>query len=53
MLIVKWIPLWMPGSGFKRQAHYVKSLVRQLLDTPFEMVQRRLVRIYVDHLPHS
>ncbi|KAI0742389.1 cytochrome P450 [Daedaleopsis nitida] len=40
--ILRHMPLWMPGSGFKRQAAYVKSLVRQTLDTPFAMVQRAL-----------
>ncbi|TFK84485.1 cytochrome P450 [Polyporus arcularius HHB13444] len=40
--ILRYIPLWMPGSGFKRQAFLVKSLVRQTLDTPFAMVQRAL-----------
>ncbi|TBU39014.1 cytochrome P450 [Dichomitus squalens] len=41
--ILKGIPLWMPGSGFKRQALYVRSLVRRTLDTPYEMVKRDLM----------
>ena len=40
---MKEIPLWMPGSGFKRQAFFIKTLIRKTLDTPFSMVQRALV----------
>ena len=46
----------MPGSGFKRQALYVKSLIRQSLDTPFAKVQHALVcSHYFQHslLTHS
>lgn len=35
--------MWMPGSGFKHQAAYVKSLVRQVLDRPYAIVQHALV----------
>ncbi|PIL26517.1 cytochrome P450 [Ganoderma sinense ZZ0214-1] len=41
--ILKGIPLWMPGSGFKRQAFHVKTLVRKTLDTPYEMVKRAMM----------
>ncbi|OBZ74478.1 O-methylsterigmatocystin oxidoreductase [Grifola frondosa] len=37
--ILKNLPTWMPGAGFKRQAFEVRRLVRTLLDTPFEMVK--------------
>ncbi|EIW56941.1 cytochrome P450 [Trametes versicolor FP-101664 SS1] len=40
--ILKGIPLWAPGSGFKHRAFYVRSLVHRTLNTPFEMVQRAL-----------
>ena len=40
---VKGIPLWAPGSGFKHRAYYVRGLIRQTLDTPFDMVKRALV----------
>ncbi|CDO76596.1 hypothetical protein BN946_scf184868.g10 [Trametes cinnabarina] len=40
---VKGIPLWAPGSGFKHRAYYVRGLIRQTLDTPFEMVKRALL----------
>nr|ANC28042.1 cytochrome P450 [Polyporus umbellatus] len=41
--ILKGIPLWMPGSGFKRQAFYVKSLVRMTLDIPYDIVKRAMM----------
>ncbi|KAM5539597.1 hypothetical protein V8D89_006706 [Ganoderma adspersum] len=41
--ILKGIPLWMPGSGFKHQAFHVKALVRKTLDTPYEMVKRAMM----------
>ncbi|KAI0655744.1 cytochrome P450 [Cubamyces menziesii] len=40
--ILKGIPLWAPGSGFKHRAYYVRGLIRQTLDTPFDMVKRAL-----------
>ncbi|KAI8992754.1 cytochrome P450 [Trametes punicea] len=40
--ILKGIPLWAPGSGFKHRAYYVRGLIRKTLDTPFEMVKRAL-----------
>ncbi|KAH9856113.1 cytochrome P450 [Lenzites betulinus] len=40
--ILKGIPLWAPGSGFKHRAFYVRDLVRQTLNTPFEMVKQGL-----------
>ncbi|KAI0920236.1 hypothetical protein AcV5_010032 [Taiwanofungus camphoratus] len=36
---LKYVPMWMPGAGFKRKASEVKRLVRRMLDTPFEMVK--------------
>ncbi|OSD03875.1 cytochrome P450 [Trametes coccinea BRFM310] len=41
--ILKGIPLWAPGSGFKHRAYYVRGLIRKTLDTPFEMVKRALL----------
>lgn len=41
--VVKHIPLWMPGSGFKSRAFEIRDLVRKMLDTPFEMVKDAMV----------
>ncbi|KAI9061923.1 cytochrome P450 [Trametes sanguinea] len=41
--ILKGIPLWAPGSGFKHRAYYVRGLIRKTLDTPFDMVKRALL----------
>ncbi|KAI0640925.1 cytochrome P450 [Trametes meyenii] len=40
--ILKGLPLWAPGSGFKHRAFYVRELIRRTLDTPFDMVKRAL-----------
>ncbi|KAF9812881.1 hypothetical protein IEO21_05932 [Rhodonia placenta] len=37
--LLKHIPLWMPGSGFKRRAFEIRDVVRKMLDTPYEMVK--------------
>ena len=41
-LVVKHIPVWMPGSEFKRRALRVEALVRRTLDMPYDMVKRAL-----------
>ncbi|EMD32760.1 hypothetical protein CERSUDRAFT_118484 [Gelatoporia subvermispora B] len=40
--VLKHLPLWMPGAGFKRRAARVKYHVRRMLDTPYNMVKNRL-----------
>ena len=40
---MKKYPLWMPGSGWLHQALYVRKVLRQSLDVPYEMVYRALV----------
>jgi hypothetical protein len=42
-LIVKHIPTWMPGAGFKRHALRTRIKVRTMHDTPYEMVQTAMV----------
>ncbi|CCL99826.1 uncharacterized protein FIBRA_01850 [Fibroporia radiculosa] len=36
-------PLWFPGAGFKRKAFEVRALVRNMLDTPFNMVKNAML----------
>ncbi|EGN94699.1 hypothetical protein SERLA73DRAFT_187753 [Serpula lacrymans var. lacrymans S7.3] len=35
-------PLWMPGAGFKRRTQEIRQLVRAMVETPFEMVKRKM-----------
>ncbi|OBZ74506.1 O-methylsterigmatocystin oxidoreductase [Grifola frondosa] len=37
--ILKVLPIWAPGAGFKRDALKIRGLVRTMLDTPFNMVK--------------
>ncbi|KAH9930559.1 cytochrome P450 monooxygenase [Amylocystis lapponica] len=40
--VLKYVPDWMPGAGFKRKALEVKIHVEQLLNAPFDMVKNAL-----------
>ncbi|PCH43947.1 cytochrome P450 [Wolfiporia cocos MD-104 SS10] len=40
--ILRHIPAWMPGAGFKRKANEVRSLVRDVHEIPFGFVQRAM-----------
>ncbi|THH28087.1 hypothetical protein EUX98_g6102 [Antrodiella citrinella] len=40
--ILKHYPTWLPGSKFKVDALYVRGLVKDMTDTPYEMVKRKL-----------
>ncbi|EIW56861.1 cytochrome P450 [Trametes versicolor FP-101664 SS1] len=40
--ILKEIPVWAPGAGFKRNAFRVRGLVRALMDMPYNMVKTAL-----------
>ncbi|KAH9936911.1 cytochrome P450 monooxygenase [Amylocystis lapponica] len=42
--LLKYIPMWMPGAGWKRKAADVRVLVRRLLDQPFESVKADMAR---------
>ncbi|KAI0705960.1 cytochrome P450 [Cerioporus squamosus] len=37
--VLKNLPTWMPGAGFKRNAFRIRGLVRAMMDTPYEMVK--------------
>lgn len=41
--IVKLIPSWCPGGGFKRKAAVAGKFVRELYDTPYNMVRDNMV----------
>ncbi|KAI0819811.1 cytochrome P450 [Trametes gibbosa] len=40
--ILKGIPTWAPGAGFKRKALRIRGLVRALMDLPYAMVKTAL-----------
>ncbi|CDO69938.1 hypothetical protein BN946_scf184836.g12 [Trametes cinnabarina] len=37
--LLKGIPTWMPGAGFKRNAFRVRGMVRELMNSPYNMVK--------------
>jgi hypothetical protein len=41
--VVRHIPTWMPGAGFKRHALRTRIKVRNMHDTPYEMVRKATV----------
>jgi hypothetical protein len=42
--LVKYLPTWMPGAGFKRNALSVRKDVEKMLGMPFDMVKNNMVR---------
>ncbi|KAF8880681.1 cytochrome P450 [Infundibulicybe gibba] len=42
--ILKYVPAWMPGAGFKRKAAHWRSLVHKMTDEPWEAVQENIRR---------
>jgi hypothetical protein len=40
---VKYVPEWMPGAGFKRQAAIWKKQTYESIELPFNMVKKRKV----------
>ncbi|KAM5537299.1 hypothetical protein V8D89_009029 [Ganoderma adspersum] len=37
--VLKKVPAWMPGAGFKRDALRVRGMVQAMMDTPYQMVR--------------
>jgi hypothetical protein len=42
--VLKYVPLWMPGASFKRQAREWRRLSREMLDSQFITVKENMVR---------
>lgn len=40
---LKYVPAWMPGAGFQRQAREWKKMVLEMRDAPFLAVQNTMV----------
>jgi len=42
-LVVKYVPEWVPGAGFQRQAREWKVLTDQVTDVPYNFVKSQMV----------
>ncbi|KAF9466030.1 cytochrome P450 [Collybia nuda] len=60
--ILKYVPSWMPGAGFKRKAAYWKQINIEMAEKPFQHVKENLragnatpsiVATFLDSLPHT
>ncbi|KAI0068332.1 cytochrome P450 [Artomyces pyxidatus] len=40
--ILKYVPAWMPGAGFRRQADVWRKSTHAMVEKPFELVQQQL-----------
>jgi hypothetical protein len=41
------IPAWFPGASFKRHALELKSVLKDMVETPFEYALDRIVSTYL------
>jgi hypothetical protein len=41
--ILKYVPSWMPGALFKRQAREWRRISREMLDSQFNIVKQEMV----------
>ena len=48
--LLKYVPSWMPGAGFKRKAKEWKALATEMMDSPFEAAQKAIVRTTIFYL---
>ncbi|KAF8880679.1 cytochrome P450 [Infundibulicybe gibba] len=60
--ILKYVPAWMPGAGFKRKAAHWRSLIHKMADKPWDAVQENIRRggapaslaaTMIDNLPNG
>jgi hypothetical protein len=43
--VLKYVPSWFPGAGFKRKAARWRAYIREMLERPYHRVKRELVSI--------
>jgi hypothetical protein len=43
--VLRHLPTWFPGTGFKRFAQESKVLTDQMLNVPIELVKNNMVRV--------
>lgn len=41
--ILKYVPEWMPGASFKREAREIREELKRLIDVPFQKVLQSMV----------
>ena len=41
--VLKYVPSWFPGAGFKRKAARYAAVNAEVVDQPFKIVQRKMV----------
>lgn len=46
-ILVRHLPMWLPGAGFKRKAIQWRAKMEEFVDKPYEIVQERMVSPYV------
>ena len=44
--ILKYVPSWFPGAGFKRKAACWKEAINAMADNPFRHVQEQMVQVH-------
>ena len=44
-ILVKHVPEWFPGAGFKKKAREWRKLSEAMINEPYEMVKEKVVRI--------
>ena len=44
-ILVKHVPEWFPGTGFKKKAREWRKLSEAMINEPYEMVKEKVVRI--------
>ena len=49
--VVRYIPDWFPGAGFKQMAREFRKTFQELVDVPFEFVKKQMVRQPAIFLP--
>jgi len=42
--ILRYVPSWVPGAGFKRTASYYAKVNVDVVEKPFKLVKRKMVR---------
>ena len=47
--VVRFIPTWMPGSGFKKHALKVRQLIREASHRPYEATKAAVVSDRIFH----
>jgi len=44
--VLKYVPAWFPGAGFKRKARMWRAWTKKMVEAPFLAAQRQIVRFF-------